>query len=96
MARPVNTHLRRAQIVDGLQQVMAERGYARASITAIGKAAGLSPGLVHYHFGSKQEVLLALVDRLSARLEERLEEWGEPRGQAEQPWAQEVFDGFTL
>ena len=40
---------------------MADRGYERASVTAIAKAAGLTPGLVHYHFHNKKEILLALV-----------------------------------
>ncbi len=73
MGRPKNTDERRAQIVDGLLAVMAERGYERASVVSIAKAASLSPGLVHYHFGSKQEVLVALVDELTARFERRLE-----------------------
>ena len=56
MARPSNTEERRQQIVEGLLRVMAERGYERASIAEIAKAAGLSPGLVHYHFTEKQEL----------------------------------------
>ncbi|MBM7118016.1 TetR/AcrR family transcriptional regulator [Archangium primigenium] len=72
MARPSNTEERRRQIVQGLLRVMAERGYERASIAEIARAAGLSPGLVHYHFTQKQEVLLALVEQLAARSVERL------------------------
>ncbi|WP_434388765.1 TetR/AcrR family transcriptional regulator [Melittangium boletus] len=72
MARPSNTEERRRQIVQGLLRVMAERGYERASIAEIARAAGLSPGLVHYHFTQKQEVLLALVEQLAARSAERL------------------------
>jgi TetR/AcrR family transcriptional repressor of bet genes len=72
MARPSNTEERRKQIVQGLLRVMAERGYERASIAEIAKAAGLSPGLVHYHFTQKQEVLLALVEQLAERGRERV------------------------
>lgn len=64
MAARANTDQRRAQIVDGLLTVMAASGYEGATIVAIGKAAGLSSGLVHYHFATKEEVLLALVERL--------------------------------
>ncbi|XXF80068.1 TetR/AcrR family transcriptional regulator [Myxococcaceae bacterium GXIMD 01537] len=67
MGRPSNTEERRQQIVDGLLRVMAERGYERASIQEIARAAGLSPGLVHYHFEDKQEILLTLVEQLSSR-----------------------------
>lgn len=73
MARPSNTEERRQQIVEGLLRVMAERGYERASVTEIAKAAGLSPGLVHYHFHDKQEILLVLVEQLAARSRARLQ-----------------------
>ncbi|MCI0572111.1 MAG: TetR/AcrR family transcriptional regulator [Myxococcaceae bacterium] len=73
MPRPSNTDERRGQIVDGLLDVMAREGYARATIAAIGKAAGLTPGLLHYHFGNKQEILVALVERLAAVLDARVE-----------------------
>lgn len=57
-------------------KVMAKRGYDGASIADIAKAARLTPGLVHYHFQSKQEILLAamrdLVGRHDAKLEARL------------------------
>ena len=70
-------------------RAMAERGYEKASIQAIAAAAGLTAGLVHYHFGSKQEVLLALVDRLGALLRSRFEQ---RLAEAESPWAR--LDAF--
>ncbi len=72
MARPSNTEERRQQIVEGLLRVMAERGYERASIAEIAKAAGLSPGLVHYHFTDKQEILLTAVEQLASRVRTRV------------------------
>jgi len=71
MARPSNTDTRREQIVAGLQAVMATNGYEGASVAQIARAAGLTTGLVHYHFQSKQEILLALVDRLASLWRER-------------------------
>lgn len=73
MGRPSNTEERRVQIVEGLLSAMAEHGYDGASIQRIAERAGLAPGLVHYHFASKQEILLALVDYLSALLDARFE-----------------------
>jgi TetR/AcrR family transcriptional repressor of bet genes len=70
--RPANTQQRRRQIVRGLAEVMAERGYAKATVQAIARAAGLTPGLVHYHFRSKQEVLIALIEGLAALVRRRL------------------------
>lgn len=74
MSRPTNTDQRRAQIIGGLQRVMALKGYERASIQDIARSAKLSPGLVHYHFGSKLEVLEALVASLLARHLARLDD----------------------
>jgi TetR/AcrR family transcriptional regulator, transcriptional repressor of bet genes len=72
MPRPSNTQARRDQIVDGLLSVMSLAGYERASIAAIARAAGLSSaGLVHYHFASKQEILVVLVERLVVTVEAR-------------------------
>lgn len=73
MPRPQNTEQRRAQIVGGLARVMAARGYAKATIQEIAREAGLSPGLVHYHFGSKQEILLALIESLGSIVRARLD-----------------------
>ncbi|QWT19358.1 TetR family transcriptional regulator C-terminal domain-containing protein [Bacillus sp. NP157] len=66
MPRKPNTELRRQQIVDGLLKAMAAQGYTGATIQAIAKAAGLAPGLVHYHFHDKREILVALVEQLTA------------------------------
>ncbi len=65
MARPQNTEERRSQIVGGLARVMAQRGYAKATIQEIAREAGLSPGLVHYHFKTKQEILIGLIGVLA-------------------------------
>lgn len=73
MARPSNTDQRRAQITGALVKVMARHGYGGASIADIAKTARLTPGLVHYHFESKQEILLAALADLAARHEAHLD-----------------------
>ncbi len=79
MPRPSNRDARRAQIVEGLMQVLPEFGYERASIARIARAAGLSPGLVHHHFDSKQAILLALAERLEATVDARMPDARTPR-----------------
>jgi TetR/AcrR family transcriptional regulator, transcriptional repressor of bet genes len=56
-----NTESRRAAIVAAMLPVMARHGYEKATIQAIAREAGLTPGLIHYHFKSKQEILVSLV-----------------------------------
>jgi AcrR family transcriptional regulator len=43
----------RARIRDAALALFAERGFAASSIREIAKAAGVSPGLVQHHFGTK-------------------------------------------
>jgi TetR/AcrR family transcriptional repressor of bet genes len=73
MPRPTNTDERRAQITGALVKVMARRGYDGASVADIARAARLTPGLVHYHFESKREILLQALRDLVARHEARLD-----------------------
>jgi TetR/AcrR family transcriptional repressor of bet genes len=71
MGRKPNTDTRRAEIVDALLQELASVGYERATTKSIAARAGLTPGLVHYHFEDKAEILLGLVDRLIAQADAR-------------------------
>jgi TetR/AcrR family transcriptional repressor of bet genes len=72
MGRPSNTTQRKQEIVDALLRVMAERGYEKASVQSIAKEAGLAPGLIHYHFKTKQDILMALVNWIASSATERL------------------------
>lgn len=73
MPRPSNTETRRAQIVQALLKVMAAKGYEKASIQAIAEVAGLTPGLIHYHFKTKQEILVALIGSINDLVRTRYE-----------------------
>src|SRR5260370_20703335 len=42
---------------------MATRGYAATSISDIRKACGLPPSSIYWHFGSKEGVLAAVMER---------------------------------
>lgn len=66
MPRPRNSDERRAQITRGLMAVMAKRGYEGASVADVARHAGLTPGLVHYHFRNKLEILVEVVRALAA------------------------------
>lgn len=59
--------------MEALLAVMAERGYDGASVQAIAQRAGLAPGLIHYYFTSKQEILVEAVRELTRVAERRFE-----------------------
>lgn len=52
---------------------MARHGYERATIAAIAREAGLAPGLVHYHFADKAEILGELVRGLVVTARARID-----------------------
>jgi TetR/AcrR family transcriptional repressor of bet genes len=83
MGRPSNKLERRAEIVQAMMQVMAVCGYDGASIQAIAKQAGLAPGLIHYHFKTKQDILLESVAQLSNVLRDRYQSLSENAETAE-------------
>lgn len=46
-----------ARIMKAAKKVMAENGYASTTISKVAEEAGVSRGLLHYHFKNKEEML---------------------------------------
>jgi AcrR family transcriptional regulator len=57
--------LRRMQILDAAARVFAEKGFRSAKVQEVARAAGVAHGTVYNYFPSKEELLLALLDRLN-------------------------------
>ncbi len=93
MPRPSNTAERRREIAFALASVMARSGYDGASVAAIAAEAGVATGAVHYHFASKQEILVDLVERLVATAQARIEARTEAAGTARERLAA-ILDGL--
>jgi AcrR family transcriptional regulator len=53
----------REQILDATERLMATRGYAATAISDIRKACGLPASSIYWHFGSKDGVLAAIMER---------------------------------
>lgn len=52
------------RILAAAQDILAERGYAELTITAIAQVSGVNRALVSYYFGGKAGLLAALVETL--------------------------------
>ncbi|MDK0517929.1 TetR/AcrR family transcriptional regulator [Streptomyces sp. ML-6] len=50
----------RERLLDAARQLLAEGGYAAASVSALARRADVSTGSVYNHFASKQELLAAV------------------------------------
>jgi AcrR family transcriptional regulator len=61
---------RRAQLVGCAIDTLAELGYGHASLGRIAERAGVSKGVIGYHFAGKAELLSEVVAEVLARAEE--------------------------
>lgn len=70
--RKLSRAARRVQLIEATIEVLAERGYARTTLSDVANRAGLSHGLVNFHFQSKD---LLLAETLSHLAEEYRQTW---------------------
>ncbi|MCL4514074.1 MAG: TetR/AcrR family transcriptional regulator [Firmicutes bacterium] len=73
---------RKEEILQAAAKVLAYKGYAATKIADIAAAAKVSHGLVYHYFKSKEEIYLALADRIgqaAAALRLSLAQPGAPR-----------------
>jgi AcrR family transcriptional regulator len=64
----------RARIVAAAERLFAHQGVDETSLRAITKEAGVNVAAIHYHFGSRDELLREVLDRTIAPLNRRREE----------------------
>ena len=53
----------REAVLDAAERLMAEQGYEAATVSALVDAAGVPPSSIYHYFGSKEGVLLAVMER---------------------------------
>ena len=71
MAATLTKLAAREALLEAARQVLHDRGYAALSTREVAAAAGVPLSQIHYHFGSKQGLVLALFEYLDAQLLER-------------------------
>jgi TetR/AcrR family transcriptional repressor of bet genes len=68
----VNVHaIRREQILAAAEHLMASKGWAGTTFADICKEAGISNGVLTYHFKDKDEILLAVLENVSRKSTDR-------------------------
>ncbi|BBY61945.1 TetR/AcrR family transcriptional regulator [Mycolicibacterium helvum] len=70
-ATPRKGDLREQAILDIAERLLAEQGYDAMTIADIAAGAGLTRGALYFYFGSKQDVVTALVARTVEALREK-------------------------
>ncbi len=58
----------RARILDAAVGLFAKRGFASTTTQDIAKSVGMTPGVLYWHFASKEALLVAVLDMLFARV----------------------------
>jgi AcrR family transcriptional regulator len=61
----------RTLVLEAAKKVLRQSGYSRLSTREVAAAAGVPLSQIHYHFGSKQGMVLALFEYLNAQLLDR-------------------------
>jgi TetR/AcrR family transcriptional repressor of bet genes len=63
--RKLGREARRVQLIEATIETMAARGYARTTLTDVARYAGLSHGLVNFHFQTKDGLLAETLEYLA-------------------------------
>ncbi len=88
----------RTLILDAAEQEFADRGFGAASLRQIIARAGVNPAAVHYHFGSKEELVSAVFERrIGIMTTERLESLDacEREGRGGHPPLEKLIEAFV-
>jgi len=79
--RKASKEVRRLQLIEATIDSLAKRGYAETTMADVADGAGLSRGIVNFHFESKEKLLIATLQHMyeeySSHWRQALERAGE-------------------
>jgi AcrR family transcriptional regulator len=64
----------RRALLDAAEELLISKGMAAITTRKVAEQAGVNQALVHYHFGTIEELLLAALERVSVQVKERSQE----------------------
>jgi AcrR family transcriptional regulator len=73
-------------LLDAAERLLVEVGYSRITTRRLAEEAGVNNGLVHYYFGSIENVLVRTLERFTERLTERQRELYAAEGPFIEKW----------
>jgi AcrR family transcriptional regulator len=77
----------RTALLEAAKKVLRQNGYSGLSTRDVAAAAGIPLSQIHYHFGSKQGMVLALFEHLNAQLLDRQQAlFGDPTLKLSEQW----------
>jgi AcrR family transcriptional regulator len=63
----------RLALLDAAEELLVSKGVAGITTRKVAEQAGVNQALVHYHFGTIEQLLLAVLERVSVAVKERSE-----------------------
>lgn len=82
-------------ILDVAQQFFAEQGFAGTTLRSVIREAGVNQAAVHYHFGSKEELFSAVVQRMIVPIiQAQLEQLSHYEEQAQAPSVEKILEAL--
>src|SRR5688572_32423459 len=63
--RKASKETRRLQLIEATIDSLAKRGYSETTMADVADGAGLSRGIVNFHFESKEKLLVATLQHMS-------------------------------
>ena len=61
MGKEAEAEKKKGQILEAVKKILGKQGYSAATISQVAATAGVSRGLVHYHFKNKEEMLARVI-----------------------------------
>lgn len=65
MPRKLSRDARRTQLIEATIEAIAQHGYSRTTMSQVARSAGLSHGLVNFHFETKEKLFVAVLLHLA-------------------------------
>jgi AcrR family transcriptional regulator len=80
----------RKALLDAAEELLISKGAAAITTRKVADRAGVNQALVHYHFGTIEQLLLAVLERVSVQVKERSEGIYRSEGSFMQGWFEEM------
>lgn len=74
MSRMKDTETRKGELLEAAGELFQQKGYRDTSVNSIVESVGVSKGTFYYYFDSKEDVVDALVEKISEPVYEKIDE----------------------
>ena len=83
------------QILNTAERLFAEHGFAGTSLRGVVREAKVNIAAIHYHFGSKEELFIAVVQRVAKPIIQlQLQQLAEYENQTSSPSVESILEAF--